>query len=650
MTAIPQTLPQLLLLNAKTRAAVVAHRHKRRGIWREFTWDDVYRTVLGIAAGLRARGVRRGDTVLLVSENRPEVYWVEWSAMALGARTVTLYPDSTAEEIAYAASDSGTVCMFAEDQEQVDKALEALKSNPKIHTVFYCEDGGLWDYSVPQLHSLDQLRALGESQGAVSIEDQIRVGRADDVALLAYTSGTTGQPKGVVTTYRSLLDCSERLRRALNITPGCEYLSYIPLSWVPEQWFGVTLGMSLPMTVSFAERPDQVQEAIRELAVNVLVLGPRQWESLASMVFTRMLDAGWLRRRSVDWGTSIGRHVYEAEMQGKPISMGLRIAHAIAEPLILAPLREQLGLKRVRVACTGGSAISPDVFRLFASLGVRLRNLYACSEFGLISAHVGTNYDPETIGRPLAEATDWGTALEWRVTDEGELQLRGAAGFSGYWQRPEKTAERFQDGWFRTGDAVAATPQSELIYYDRVEHMSELATGAKYPKQFIEVRLRFSPFIKEVMVIGDHSHGHVSALVNIDGTVFSRWAEQRNISFTTFTDLSQQPEVVEQVAQVIRAVNKVLPPGAQVTRFANLPKELDADEGELTRTRKLKREFVEQRYREVIEALYGTDSLLNVSIPVRYQDGRTGHLKAAVRLATVHANGAASPARELEIA
>jgi long-chain acyl-CoA synthetase len=632
----PQTLPQLLLHNARTVPSGVAHRHKRRGIWQEFCWVEVYAIVERLAGGLRALGVSRGQTVMLISENRPEVYWVEWAAMALGARTVTLYPDSTADEVAYVARDSNTLCVFAEDQEQVDKTLVALERNPQIAAVFYCDAGGLWDYDAPQLHSLDDvLGRAADCADSMRLEEEIRAGRADDIALLTYTSGTTGDPKGVITTHRSLLDCAERLRRALEISPGSEYLSYIPLSWVPEQWFGVTLGMSLPMTVNFAERPDQVQEAIRELAVDIIVLGPRQWESLAALVFTRMLDAGWLRRTLVDRAMSVGRRAHDRRSAGKPLGLSLGLALQVAERLVLAPLREQLGLKRVKVAVTGGAAISPDVFRLFASIGVSLRNIYACSEFGLISAHTGLRYDPETIGRPLTEATDWGPDLQWRISSRGELQLRGAVGFAGYWQRPEKTAEKLDAGWFCTGDSVAATDDQELVYYDRLEHLSVLRDGSSYPKQFIEVRLRFSPYIKEVMVIGDARHDFVTALVNIDGAVFARWAERRNLAFTTYTDLSQRPEVVEQVATVIRAVNAALPAASRVRRFANLPKELDADEGELTRTRKLRRGFVEERYGQIIDGLYRGDDQVDVAIPVRYQDGRCGELRASVRLASI---------------
>ncbi|CAN7722007.1 AMP-binding protein [Variovorax sp. LjRoot175] len=644
----PQTVPQWLLYNSRERAELVGHRYKQRGIWAEYSWRRIYEKVQGTAFGLLTLGIERGQTVMVIGENRPEIYWVEWAAMAIGAKTVTLYPDSSEDELRYVADDAEVVAIFAEDQEQVDKSLSALARCPRVRTIFYCEPGGLWDYRQPALQSLDAVTEGGQSlarEFPQRIEQEIERGQTDDIALLAYTSGTTGHPKGVITTHRALLDCAERLRRALEIRPHSEYLSYIPLSWVPEQWFGVTLGMSLPMRVSFAERPDQVQEAIRELAVDVIVLGPRQWENLASGVFSRMIDAGWLRRKWVDWALSAGKKVNLARIEGRESTPMARLANVVAEWSVLRGLRDQLGLKRVRVAITGGAAMSPDVVRLFAGMGIALRNIYACSEFGLVSAHTGAQYDPETIGRPLTEPTEWGEALQWRISDAGELQLRGGAGFTGYWRRPEKTAEKLDGDWYRTGDAVGRSPASELIYYDRIEHMSELRSGAKYPKQFIEVRLRFSPYIKEVLVIGGPQHDFVVALVNIDEVVFSRWAEQRNIGFTTFTDLSQRPEIVEQVAAEIRAVNAKLEPAARVLRFSNLPKELDADEGELTRTRKLKREFIEERYRDVIEALYAGISQLDVAIPVRYQDGRSGTLRAAMRLGTASPPAQDAPVR-----
>ena len=639
---LPQTLPQWLLYNATRLAGEVAQRHKRDGIWKEFSWADVRDEVQALALGLRARGVKRGQTVVLLSENRPELYWAEWAAMALGAKVVALYPDAAQAEVAYVLQDAQAVCVFAEDQEQVDKVLPLMASHPDLHTVVWWESGGLWSYQQPGLIGWDAFRVARpvKAEDAFWFEQMVAEGRSQDIALLLYTSGTTGAPKGVITTHGSLLHNAELIGQTVQPRPGCEYLSYIPLSWATEQWVGVTLGLIRPMRVSFAERPDQIQEAIRELACEMVFFGPRQWESLAARVHARMLDAPVWRQKLVDWGLRIGRLARADAMDTRTRAWWVRALLPLADALVLRPLREQLGLKRARVAFTGGAAVAPDIFRLFASMGVMLRNVYGCSEFGLITVHQDARVNAETIGQVVLLASPWAPSLEWRLTEDGGLEICGGAGFAGYWGKPEKSAEKMNGQWFKTGDAVGKGPSdTELIYYDRVEHMSSLKNGHLFSKQFIEVRMRFSPYIREVMVVGDPTREHVTALVNIDGEVFGRWAERQGVPFTTFTDLSQRPEVLAQVAREIARVNLALPEAARLTHFVNLPKELDADEGELTRTRKLKRDFIAERYSPLIEAMYADQDNVSIAIPVRYQDGRAGVLRAEVRVGRVPAAG-----------
>ncbi len=635
LQAGPQTLPQWLLHRTAVRPAETGQRHKRDGIWREFSWSTIRDQVQALALGLAARGVQRGQTVLLIGENRPEMYWAEWAAMALGAKAVALYPDATEAELDFVSGDAQAVCIFAEDQEQVDKALPVAARHQGIHTVVWWEPGGLWGYRDAVLFEWNALKALGQAPGraAAWFEQEVLAGRSDEIALLSYTSGTTGRPKGVITTHASLMHNAQLLAEVLQVPEHCEYLSYVPLSWATEQWVGVTLGLMRPMRVNFAEAPDQIQQAIRELACQMVFFGPRQWESLAALVHARMLDAPAWRRTLVDWGLRVGQATRVARLEGRSEPAWARVLLPLAEALVLRPLREQLGLKHAGIALTGGAAMAPEIFRLFAAMGVMLRTTYGASEIGVIAGHQGNRIDPETIGAPIEHDSAWGAALAWRLSDEGELQVRGGTGFSGYWGLPEKSAEKLDDGWFRTGDAVGmAIDGYQLVYYDRVEHMSQLSVGARFSKQFIEVRLRFSPYIREVMVIGDAHRPFVAALVNIDGEVFGRWAEHHGVGYTTFADLSQHPAVLRQVAGEIEKVNRQLPEHARVRRFANLPKELDADEGELTRTRKLKREFIEERYGMLIEALYGDGDTLALEVPVRYQDGRNGVLRAVVRL------------------
>lgn len=631
---LPQTLPQWLLHNVAMRPSDVAQRHKRDGVWKEFTWTAVRDEVRALALGLRDRGVKHGQTVVLLSENRPELYWAEWAALSVGAKVVALYPDATEAEVDYVVKDSQAVCVFAEDQEQVDKVLPVMSRNSDLQTVVWWESGGLWSYRHEGLLGWDAFKASAAECGTEDFnwfEKTIAQGRSSDVAVLSYTSGTTGAPKGVITTHASMLHNADLIGRTTQVPEGCEYLSYIPLSWATEQWVGVTLGLIRPMRVNFAERPDQIQEAIRELACEMVFFGPRQWESLAARVHARMLDAPRWRQAVVNWGLRVGRQARADDSGTSRQPWWVPVLLPLADSLVLKPLRDQLGLKRAQIAFTGGAAVAPDIFRLFASMGVMLRNVYGCSEFGLISVHHGSKVNAETIGQLVLSESPWGKALQWRLAEDGGLEVCGGAGFSGYWGKPEKSAEKMNGDWFKTGDAVGQGPtNTELVYYDRVEHMSSLKNGHLFSKQFIEVRLRFSPYIREVMVVGDPTRERVTALVNIDGDVFGRWAERNGVSFTTFTDLSQRPEVLAQVAHEISLVNKTLPEPARLTHFVNLPKELDADEGELTRTRKLKRDFIEQRYGVLIDAMYADRSDQTIEIPIRYQDGRAGLLRADV--------------------
>jgi len=359
-----------------------------------------------------------------------------------------------------------------------------------------------------------------------------------------------------------------------------------------------------------------------------------------------MLDAGRMRRAIYAWGVDIGHKVHVARLEGKPVPLGARLALPLAEMLVLKPLRDKLGLTRIKLALCGGSTMAPDVFRLFHAIGVPLRNIYGTTEIGLLTLHQGDRYNLETVGHWLVAHPEAGSALEWQVSEQGELLIRGGSFFQGYYKKPDSVAQRVQEGWYRTGDAVSVTDGGELVFLERLDDLRKLRSGERFPPQFIETRLRFSPFIKDIMTLGDETRDYIAALINIDMSVVSRWAEDRNISFSTFTDLSQKPEVAELVRGEIARVNMFLPEHARVRRFANFPKELDPDEGELTRTRKLRREFLAERYATLIEAMYDGRDHQALDIAVTYQDGRKGTLSAHVAIHDVAEKAKTSVAAE----
>lgn len=638
-----RTLPQILDAHADATPDRLSQRHKHRGIWREFSFAKVRDEVRALALGLAALGIERGETVAIIGENEPEHFWTELAAQALGCKVVSLYPDLTAGEVHYLLSDSEAVYLFAQDQEQVDKGLAIRDELPLLRSIVYWDDTGMWSYRQEGLHTFASIQQRGRDLHArerARYRELVAAGDPDETAVLSYTSGTTGKPKGVVLSHRYLVDNVHRTIASTGARPGLEYLTYISPAWATEQIFGIAMGVALPMVVNFPEGPEQVLENIRELAVEAMTFAPRQWENLAATMQARMLDAGPMRRNVYEWGLSIGHAVNVARLEGRPIPAVAHLAYPLAEALVLRPLRDQLGLTRIRIAFCGGSTMAPDVFRLFHALGVPLRNIYGSTEIGLLTCHQGERYDLETVGHWMPAHPDAGPALEWKLGDGDELLVRGGSFFRGYYRRPEAIAERVVDGWYRTGDAVTRTERGELVFLERISDLRRLRSGESYPPQFVETRLRFSPFIKDLMTVGDETREFVAALVNIDMNVVSRWAEERKLSFSTFTDLSQKPEVAALLRGEIARVNGFLPAHARVRRFANFPKELDPDEGELTRSRKLRREFLEERYAPIIEAIYTGAPEATIEIAVTYQDGRCGHFAARVFIHDVDAAAA----------
>ncbi len=638
------TVPKLLRHQAARFGERVLHRKKDFGIWQRYTWAGVFDQVRALAMGMAELGVKRGETVALVGENEPQLFWSQYAAQCIGAKAVCLYPDLTAAQMEYILQHSEAVALVCEDQEQVDKALELEPKLPAVHSIVCWDNRGMWKYDHPKLLSFENVQARGRARierQPDEFDRELAAGRGDDIAVLSYTSGTTGLPKACVLTHQYLLEAPSRMMGAIRFKPFTRYLSYISPAWGTEQFFGLTLGLVVPFVVNFPEEPETVQENIREIGAEVLMLSPRQWESLASLVEAKMMDAGRIRRACYDAAMAVGRRVNLTVLAGGRVGVAQRLLYRLAELAVLRHLRDNLGLQSAGISVSGGSGMAPEVFRFFQAMGVPLRNIYGATEIGLLTMHQGSAYDLETVGTWLPVHPRLGQPIEYRVSDEGELQVRGGVGFAGYYKNPEATAKKLVDGWYRTEDAVHLTDNGELVYLERTEDMRQLSDGHRYPPQFIENRLRFSPFIKDAMTLGDTDKAFVAAFINIDASTLGRWAEQRGIGYTTFTDLSQNAEVRELIRREMHAVNELLPEGSRVRRFVNLPKELDPDEDELTRSRKIRRRHLEQKYASFIDAIYSGAREFSAAVPVKYQDGRTATLNA-----TVHVNDIDPPPAE----
>jgi long-chain acyl-CoA synthetase len=616
-------LPQLLAAQAAQRGEAPFLRVKRRGIWRDVSWRDVAAQVRTLAHALQRRGVRPGDVVALISENLPELYVVEYAVQSLGAAVTCLYPDASGPELEYILAHCGARILFAQDQEQVDKAL-GLGDVVTLEGIVYLEPRGLWNVRDARLASYQSLLDDGRDPSpdeVRALQHSVDTARDDAIAALCYTSGTTGKPKGVMLTHRYLLDNAYRLLASFEIPAGIEYLSYISPAWAAEQITGLALGLLAPAVVHFGEKAETVQSDLREIGPQFLLFTPRQWEMMASSVAAAMLDASPLRRRLVDWAFSAGA------------ANGAR--GVLADRLVLRAIRDNLGLKRAIVALSAGSGMSADVFRRFHAMGVPLRNLYGSTEVGLISAHWGGSFDPATMGRLLQIDPLVGEPLHAAVDDDGQLRVRGASGFAGYFRDPAASAATSDGATFLTGDAIRVNAAGEFVFLDRMKDLRRLAAGRSFPPQFIENQLRASPYIRDAIAIGDAGRAHVTALVNIDQQIVGRYAEGQGLAWGTFADLSQLPEVHALIRRTLADINAQLDAHARAVSFATFPKELDADDAELTRSRKLRRDVIEQRYAALIEAMYDGRDACPVEVLVRYRDGTEAHVRQQVRITRV---------------
>ena len=625
------TLPRLLRQRAAEHPSRDFLRAKRHGVWAALSWADALAKVEALAGAMLARGVGPGDVVAVIGENLPEAYLVQYAALCAGAAATHLYPDASAAELGYVLENSGARLLFAEDQEQVDKFLESGAAGADVSAVagvVYLDDRGLWHYDQPLLVPFATFLASAPADAAAHalLEARIAAGQDDDLAALCYTSGTTGKPKGVRLTHRFLLDNAYRLIASFGIAAHVDYFSYISPAWGAEQITGIGLGLLAPAVVHFAEKPETVPIDMREISPEFLLFTPRQWEMIASSIEAQMLDARPWRQRLYQWAIAA------------PPQM-----RWLAEALVLRAVRDNTGLGRARFPVSGGSGLSAEIFRRFHALGIPLRNLYGSTEAGLVSAHWGDQAEPSTLGRPLKIARSVGKPLQLQIGDDGELRVRGGSGFGGYHGDEEATRKVLDaEGFFHTGDAMHVSESGELVFLDRIKDMRQLASGSRFPPQTIENHLRASPFLRDAIVLGDETRGFVAALLNVDSAIFGRYLERRNVGWGTFAELSQLDAVLERIAIEVARVNALLPPASRIARFATLPKELDADDAELTRSRKLKRDVIANRYAALIESVYAGADSCALTVSVVYQDGSVGTVHAGVRILSTSAEPVAA--------
>ena len=632
---MPRTLPGVLARRAADDPDGVALREKEFGIWQEITWAGFLDRVRSFALGLVELGVDKGDRIAIIGDNRPEWVIAELGAQVIGALPLGLYQDSISEELARMLEAADARLIVAEDQEQVDKVIEVRNRVPGLEHVVYYDPRGMYGYEAPGLMAFEEVEGLGDTFGdrfPYEFDRRMLGIEPGDTALLCTTSGTTSVPKLAMLSHANLLAMAEQMVEVDPMGPGDEFVSFLPLSWIGEQMVGVASAMLAGFTVNFPEETATVRADIREIGPAFMMSPPRIWENMVSDVQVMAEDTTRLKRWMYRWAMSEGMRAADARFEGERRGgVAARLRHRLADWTVFQPIRDQLGLSKVRRAYTGGAALGPDVFRFFHAIGVNLKQLYGQTEVSGISVvHRDGDIRFHTVGRPFP-------GTEIRISDEGEILCRSPAVFSGYFRNPDATAETLVDGWLHSGDAGYFEEDGHLVVIDRLADVMKLSDGTAFSPQFVENKLKFSPYVREAVVFGGGSAPFVTTMIAIDMENAGQWAERHQIPYTTFTDLARRAEVYDLVRDHVAAINRELPPAARIRRFLLLHKELHADDAELTRTRKVRRRHIADRFGDIIAALQGDGDSVTVSTEITYQDGRTAEVAHELRIETMDA-------------
>lgn len=635
------TFPRLLLDHAAKRPDAPALREKEYGIWQTITWSELALLVRRLACGMAHAGVKRGDHLVVVGENRPRLYAAMLAAQSLGAVPVPLYQDAVAAEYVFPIQNAEVGYAVVEDQEQVDKMIEVRASCPMLGRIWYDDPRGLRNYSEAGLDSLDALVAAGQAHDAANaalFDDEVAQCQPQDVAALFFTSGTTGNPKGVVHTHFSLLDRAAAGARFDKLSEREEVLAYLPPAWIGQNIFSYAQWLACGYVVNCPESAATASIDLREVGPTYYFAPPRVFEALLTSVTIRMEDAGWFKRWLFKRCMAVAERVGPTLMDGKPVAFGDRLAYRLGDFFIYGPLRNTLGFSRVRVAYTAGEAIGPDLFKFYRSIGVNLKQLYGSTETAVfVCLQPDHEVKADTVGVPIE-------GVEIKVDDSGELLVRSQGLLKGYYKNDAATREVLTaDGWYHTGDAGFLDATGHLKIIDRAKDVGRLGAGpyagAMFAPKYVENKLKFFPYIKEAVAFGD-KRDKVCAFINIDFEAVGNWAERRNLPFAGYADLAGKPEVRDLVADCVKKVNADLAAderlaGCQVSRFLILHKELDADDGELTRTRKVRRGYIGEKYQLLVDALYEGKKEQFIETAVRFEDGRTGKVAATLQIIDV---------------
>ena len=626
------TMPKTLRANyEKFGESKIAMRKKEFGYWGAYTWSDIYEKVKHFSLGLICLGLKPGDKLTIIGDNDPQWFWAEYATQAMHGIPVGMFADSNAEEVKYILKHSGSQFVAVNDQEQVDKVLEVQGELPQLQKIIYWDPKGLHYYDNPLLAYFDDVALQGkeyEQSHPGSFEHNIETTSPSDVGLITYTSGTTGYQKGVIWTHDALLASLDSLSKRNPLFESDELVSFIPPGWVVEQLLAVVGLLHSRVTVDFIEEPDTTQENVREISPPVLVYTSRLWEAQCSVVQAKINDASFLKRLTYGLWLRIGYKLDDLSLNQDKSTLTWKVLRGIAATMVLTPLRDKLGLANVRDGYTGGAILSPDAFRFYRALGINMKQLYGGSETGIVTCHGDGDSKSETVGPPVP-------GVDMRITDEGEIASRPPYSPIGYYNDDETTKSSFKRGYFYSGDAGFINEWGHLIVIDRMKDLAELASGGKFSPQYIESRLKFSPYVKDGMAIGGRERGYVTSILVFDYDNVGRWAERRRLAYTTYADLSQRAEVAELLRKDIERVNRTLPDVSRVRKFVVLHKEFDADEAELTRTRKLRRFVVEDRYKDMIDAMYGDASEITVEAEVVYRDRTKATTATAIKINTV---------------